>query len=92
MVKINTLLSRQSQVQSVLEENNLGLEQEFRVRLKTAELESVRMENRIEELREEKKRALQGLVEAEYVYYFLSFLFSLFINININSLIYKDDS
>ncbi|KAJ3106963.1 Coiled-coil domain-containing protein 40 [Phlyctochytrium planicorne] len=65
MVKINTLLSKQSQVQSVLEENNLGLEQEFRARLKTAELESIRMETRIDELRAEKEKALQGLVEAE---------------------------
>ncbi|ORY39498.1 hypothetical protein BCR33DRAFT_719975 [Rhizoclosmatium globosum] len=65
MVKINTLLSKQTQVQSVLEENNIGLEQEFRARLKTAELDSVRIETRIDELRDEKKRALQGLVEAE---------------------------
>ncbi|KAI8622572.1 hypothetical protein BC830DRAFT_1088809 [Chytriomyces sp. MP71] len=65
MVKINTLLSKQSQVQSVLEENNIGLEQEFRARLKIAELDSLRIEARIDELRDEKKRALQGLVEAE---------------------------
>lgn len=65
MVKINTLLSKQSQIQSVLAENNLGLEQEFRARLKQAELESIRTENRIEELREEKRKALQGLIEAE---------------------------
>ncbi|KAJ3110385.1 Coiled-coil domain-containing protein 40 [Phlyctochytrium bullatum] len=65
MVKINTLLSKQSQVQNALEENNLGLEQEFRARLKTAELDSVRMETRIDELRSEKEKALQGLVEAE---------------------------
>ncbi|KAI8833737.1 hypothetical protein BC829DRAFT_422442 [Chytridium lagenaria] len=65
MVKINTLLSKQSQVQSALEENNLGLEQEFRARLKTAELDSIRMETRIDELRAEKEKALQGLVEAE---------------------------
>ncbi|KAJ3331018.1 Coiled-coil domain-containing protein 40, partial [Blyttiomyces sp. JEL0837] len=65
MIKINTLLSKQSHLQSVLQENNLGLEQEFRARLKHAELESIRSENRIEELRDEKKKALQGLVEAE---------------------------
>ncbi|KAJ3219217.1 Coiled-coil domain-containing protein 40 [Dinochytrium kinnereticum] len=65
MIKINTLLSKQSQVQSVLEENNLGLEQEFRARLKTAELDSIRMETRIDDLRAEKEKALQGLVEAE---------------------------
>jgi hypothetical protein len=65
MVKINTLLSKQTQVQSVLEENNLGLEQEFRARLKMAELESIKMETRIDELRDEKKKALDGLIEAE---------------------------
>ncbi|KAI9355978.1 hypothetical protein DFJ73DRAFT_249949 [Zopfochytrium polystomum] len=65
MIKINTLLSKQSQIQSTLAENNLGLEQEFRARLKHAELESIRTEARIEELREEKRKALQGLVEAE---------------------------
>ncbi|KAI9328619.1 hypothetical protein BDR26DRAFT_808293 [Obelidium mucronatum] len=65
MVKINTLLSKQTQIQSVLEENNIGLEQEFRARLKIAELDSIRIETRIDELRDEKKRALQGLVEAE---------------------------
>ncbi|KAJ3074995.1 Coiled-coil domain-containing protein 40 [Podochytrium sp. JEL0797] len=65
MIKINTLLSKQTQVQSVLEENNVGLEQEFRARLKIAELDSIRIESKIDDLREEKKRALQGLVEAE---------------------------
>ncbi|KAJ3200819.1 Coiled-coil domain-containing protein 40 [Entophlyctis luteolus] len=65
MIKINSLLSKQTQVQSVLEENNIGLEQEFRARLKTAELDSIRIESKIDELRDEKKRALEGLVEAE---------------------------
>ncbi|KAJ3049688.1 Coiled-coil domain-containing protein 40 [Rhizophlyctis rosea] len=65
MVKINTLLSRQSVVQNKLEENNLGLEVEFRAKLKEAELESVRMEHQVEDLRTEKSRALQGLIEAE---------------------------
>jgi hypothetical protein len=34
MVKINILLSKQSSIQSRLEENNLELEQEFRAKLK----------------------------------------------------------
>jgi hypothetical protein len=33
MVKINILLSKQSSIQSKLEENNLELEQEFRAKL-----------------------------------------------------------
>ncbi|KAJ3034564.1 Coiled-coil domain-containing protein 40 [Rhizophlyctis rosea] len=65
MVKINTLLSRQSMVQNKLEENNLGLEVEFRAKLREAELDSVRMEQQVEDLRSEKSRALQGLIEAE---------------------------
>ncbi|KND03997.1 uncharacterized protein SPPG_01445 [Spizellomyces punctatus DAOM BR117] len=65
MVKINTLLTRQASVQNKLEENNLGLEQEFRAKLKHAELESIQMEQNLENLKSEKQRALQGLVEAE---------------------------
>ncbi|KAJ1563005.1 Coiled-coil domain-containing protein 40 [Cladochytrium tenue] len=65
MVKINTLLSKQSRIQTVLAENNLGLEQEFRGRLKEAELESLHTEARIEELREEKRKTLDSLVETE---------------------------
>ncbi|TPX67959.1 hypothetical protein SpCBS45565_g03525 [Spizellomyces sp. 'palustris'] len=65
MVKINTLLTRQASVQNKLEENNLGLEQEFRAKLKRAELESIHMEQNLENLKAEKQRALQGLVEAE---------------------------
>ncbi|KAJ3279438.1 Coiled-coil domain-containing protein 40 [Borealophlyctis nickersoniae] len=65
MVKINTLLSKQSIVQNRLEEGNLGLEQEFRAKLKQAELDSIRMEQQVEAIKAEKARALQGLIEAE---------------------------
>jgi chromosome segregation ATPase len=65
MVKINLLLSKQSNIQSQLEENNLELEQEFRAKLRSSELESIRMEQKIENLKTEKEQALQGLIEAE---------------------------
>ncbi|KAL2912923.1 Coiled-coil domain-containing protein 40 [Polyrhizophydium stewartii] len=65
MVKINTLLSKQSNIHSQLEETNLELEQEFRARLKQAELESIQMERQLDDLKSEKARALTGLIEAE---------------------------
>lgn len=65
MVKINLLLSQQSNFQSQLEENNLELEQEFRAKLKSAELESVRLEQKIEDINHERERALMGLLESE---------------------------
>lgn len=66
MTKINSLLSKHSIVQSQLEEHNLGLELEFRSRLKTSELESLQLEQRIESVKEEKERAMNGLVDAEF--------------------------
>ncbi|KAI9098134.1 hypothetical protein DFS34DRAFT_704117 [Phlyctochytrium arcticum] len=65
MVKVNTLLTQQAVSQNRLEENNLGLEQEFRAKLKNAELESIHLEQNLEDLKTEKQRALQGLIEAE---------------------------
>ncbi|KAJ3359505.1 Coiled-coil domain-containing protein 40 [Allomyces javanicus] len=65
MVKINTLLSRQTSVQADLEEGNLGVEQEFRFRLREAEMEAVRMEQQVRDLQTEKDRALGGLLDME---------------------------
>jgi chromosome segregation ATPase len=65
MIKINVLLSKHSKVQQQLEENNLDLEFEFRGRLKDAEMESLHLEQTIERLRDEKKKALGGLIDAE---------------------------
>ncbi|KAI9005959.1 hypothetical protein BC832DRAFT_460595 [Gaertneriomyces semiglobifer] len=65
MEKVNGLLGRQVKEQNRLEEGNLGLEQEFRGRLKDAELESLHMEQQLEHLKSEKQKALQGLIEAE---------------------------
>ncbi|KAH6573165.1 hypothetical protein BASA60_006179 [Batrachochytrium salamandrivorans] len=65
MVKINTLLSKKLNAHGQLEESNLELEQEFRSRLKQAELESIQLEHKVDELKSEKSRALTGLIEAE---------------------------
>lgn len=67
MIKINGLLTGQANQQTQLEENNLTLEIEFRAKLKTAEIESIHMEERIEKAKEEKAKALDGIIEAEYV-------------------------
>ncbi|KAI9143946.1 hypothetical protein BKA69DRAFT_1026299 [Paraphysoderma sedebokerense] len=66
MVKVNTILSKQAATQAILQENNLGLEHEFRCRLKDAELESVRLEQMVETLKEEKDKALADLIEVEH--------------------------
>ncbi|KAL7752512.1 Coiled-coil domain-containing protein 40 [Sorochytrium milnesiophthora] len=65
MIKINTLLSKQATTQAHLEEHNLGLEHEFRNRLKDAELECMRLEESVYTLRDEKERAIAGLIETE---------------------------
>ncbi|KAI9179713.1 Coiled-coil domain-containing protein 40 [Blastocladiella emersonii ATCC 22665] len=65
MTKINTLISKQVSMQAVLGESTLGLEQEFRYRLKEAELEAVRLEQQVRDLKHEKDRALGGLLDME---------------------------
>ncbi len=65
MLRINELLSKHANIQTKLEENNLGLELEFRGKLKEAELDSIRMESQVDKLQEEKEKALQGLIESE---------------------------
>ncbi|KAI9221062.1 hypothetical protein BC828DRAFT_382016 [Blastocladiella britannica] len=65
MIKMNTLISKQSNFQAVLGESTLGLEHEFRYRLKEAELEAVRLEQQVRNLKSEKDRALSGLLDIE---------------------------
>jgi hypothetical protein len=65
MVKVNTILSKQSNIYEKLEESNLEMEQKFRNKLKDAELESIELEAHLEKLKGEKEEALQGLIEAE---------------------------
>ena len=65
MVKVNTILSRQSDLYDKLEESNLEMEQKFRNKLKDAELESIDMESHLEKLKKDKEESLQGLIESE---------------------------
>jgi coiled-coil domain-containing protein 40 len=65
MVKVNTILSKQSKLYEKLEESNLEMENKFRSKLKDAELESVHMEGQLEELAHEKEQSLQQIIEAE---------------------------
>lgn len=65
MQKVNVLLGKQNGNFGVLEEHNMELEQVFRGRLKEAEVESLQMEDALEHSREEKKKALRGLIESE---------------------------
>ncbi|KAJ3395917.1 Coiled-coil domain-containing protein 40 [Lobulomyces angularis] len=65
MVRVNTLLYSQASDHNKLEENNLTLELEYRAKLKTAEMESIQMESNIEHIKEEKEKALVGIIEAE---------------------------
>lgn len=65
MIKINTLIMKHTNVQTNLEENNFGLEQEFRGKLKEAELTSIHLEQEIERVKDEREQSLRGLVEAE---------------------------
>ncbi|KAJ3307214.1 Coiled-coil domain-containing protein 40 [Kappamyces sp. JEL0829] len=66
MIKVNTILSKQSSIYERLEESNLEMEQKFRNKLKDAELESIELEAQLEKLKDEKEEALQGLIESEY--------------------------
>ena len=65
MIKINVRLSKQSSSQTILQENNLTLELEYRAILKKAEIEAVQLEEKIEKLKTDKERALEGIIEAE---------------------------
>ena len=65
MIKVNTILSKQSSIYEKIEESNLEMEQKFRNKLKDAELESIELESKVEKLKEEKEEALQGLIESE---------------------------
>lgn len=73
MIKVNTILSKQSDIYEKLEETNLEMEQKFRNKLKDAELESIDLESHLDRLKKEKEEALQGLIESEYdLYLFIS--------------------
>ncbi|ORX78919.1 hypothetical protein BCR32DRAFT_281838 [Anaeromyces robustus] len=65
MVKINTLISKNVDVQSKLVENNLDLENEFKAKLKESSINLLRLEEKLDSLKSEKEKAVNGLIETE---------------------------
>lgn len=65
--KISSLVASQNNAQAKLEEKNFGLEQEIRSRLKDGELENLSLSEAVERTQAEREKALEGLIEAEYV-------------------------
>ncbi|XP_010775222.1 coiled-coil domain-containing protein 40, partial [Notothenia coriiceps] len=65
LLKLNTLLSKNSQLSQALEQENALRETDFLHRLKEAERESIQMQIKHERIQEEKERILNSLVEAE---------------------------
>ncbi|XP_056606298.1 coiled-coil domain-containing protein 40 [Triplophysa dalaica] len=65
MIKLNCLLSKNSDLNQTLQQNNSLIETEFRQRLKEAKSESVETQLKLEMLNKEKERLVNSLVEAE---------------------------
>ncbi|KAJ8364428.1 hypothetical protein SKAU_G00132590 [Synaphobranchus kaupii] len=65
LVKLNTLLNKNSQQHETLEQDNSLMENDFLHRLKEAERESIAMQMKHENIQEEKERLLSLLVETE---------------------------
>ncbi|XP_014669906.1 PREDICTED: coiled-coil domain-containing protein 40-like [Priapulus caudatus] len=65
MIKLNTLVHRESGLHSALEQDNALAEMDFVQALKAAELEAVQLKNQLEATSEEKERLLASLIEAE---------------------------
>ncbi|XP_059416508.1 coiled-coil domain-containing protein 40 isoform X2 [Carassius carassius] len=65
MVKLNSLISKNSDLNQALQQSNSLMETEFRQRLKEAERDSVETQLKLEGLNEEKERLINSLVEAE---------------------------
>ncbi|XP_043924009.1 coiled-coil domain-containing protein 40 [Protopterus annectens] len=65
MLKLNMLLSKNSASKDELEQGNILMETEFLRGLREAEKESVELQEKLHQLKEEKERLLINLVEAE---------------------------
>ncbi|XP_016370198.1 coiled-coil domain-containing protein 40-like [Sinocyclocheilus rhinocerous] len=65
MVKLSSLLTKNSDLNQALQQSNSLMETEFRQRLKEAERDSVETQLKLERLNEEKERLINSLVEAE---------------------------
>lgn len=65
MQKLNALIAKNNKLQSVLVENNLGLETEFLSQLRQAEVEAIHLEQKIEAVRQEKENIMHDIIESE---------------------------
>ncbi|KAI7808016.1 coiled-coil domain-containing protein 40 [Triplophysa rosa] len=65
MIKLNCLLSKNSDLNQTLQQNNSQMETEFRQRLKEVKSKSVETQLKLEMLNKEKERLVNSLVEAE---------------------------
>ncbi|XP_077427002.1 coiled-coil domain-containing protein 40-like isoform X2 [Vanacampus margaritifer] len=65
LLKLNTLLMKNTQLRQALEQENAMMETDFLHKLKEAERESIEMEAKLEKTQEEKEILISSLVEAE---------------------------
>lgn len=65
MNKLNELLSKNQQAQTKMSNDNFNIENEFKQKLKELENESLKLEQQISTLKEEKADILAEIVEAE---------------------------
>ncbi|KAM9820024.1 coiled-coil domain-containing protein 40-like isoform 1-T5 [Syngnathus typhle] len=65
LLKLNTLLSKNSQLRLALEQESSVMETDFLHKLREAERQSIEMEAKLEKTQEEKERIISSLVEAE---------------------------
>lgn len=65
MIKLNSLLHKEKGVEHDLQQGNVLMEADFVGALKEAEMESIKMQENLDNVAEEKERLLRSLVEAE---------------------------
>ena len=65
MSKLHELLTEKKSEQEDLEQGNLLIENDFIQGLKDAELGSIRMQDQLNEVKDEKDRIVQNIIEAE---------------------------
>ncbi|KAK6170441.1 hypothetical protein SNE40_018834 [Patella caerulea] len=65
MLKLNTLLFKQKGAADSIEQTNILQESEFLSKLREAENESIKLQDSLDAIKEEKERLLNSLVEAE---------------------------
>eukprot|EP01116_Phalansterium_solitarium_P022051 TRINITY_DN713_c0_g1_i3.p1 TRINITY_DN713_c0_g1~~TRINITY_DN713_c0_g1_i3.p1 ORF type:complete len:520 (+),score=249.47 TRINITY_DN713_c0_g1_i3:1687-3246(+) len=68
MQKLNGLIAKNTKLRDFLLEGNMDLENEFFSQLKDAERSAIVLEQRIDNIRDEKQAILQDIIEAERLY------------------------